>query len=156
VDQNIIVAGCVNGQIVLWDISEYQDRLQSSRKRENEIDESATQGVHTPIVRFSIVSSIESSHRAPVTDIHWLPKHFEMSNNGEVLENGENGDKQIVTGSLDGTIAFWDLRFKKDWKSLDLAWRPFLRIPITAMDNSFDYSVTRVSLKTIFHEEGLN
>jgi len=79
-----------------------------------------------------------------------------MSNNGEVLENGENGDKQIVTGSLDGTIAFWDLRFKKDWKSLDLAWRPFLRIPITAMDNSFDYSVTRVSLKTIFHEEGLN
>ena len=152
-ESNIIVAGCINGQIVLWDISEFQDRLQSSRKGENETNET-TQGVHTPTVRFAIVSSIEASHRAPVTDIRWLPKHFEIANNGEVVENGENGDKQLVTSSLDGTVAFWDLRFKKDWKSLDLAWRPFIRIPITAMDNSYDYSVTRVSLQTVFHEEG--
>lgn len=136
----------------MWDISEFQDRLQSTRKSENESQEQ--EGGHTPTVRFSIVSSIESSHRAPVTDIHWLPKHLEISNNGEVIDNAENGDKQIVTSSLDGTIAFWDLRFKKDWKSLDLAWRPFIRVPISAMDNSYDYSVTKVSLQTVLSEDG--
>ncbi len=154
-DPSIIVAGCINGQIVLWDISEYQEMLQSStRKTENE--QVVTQGEEhsgVPSVRFSVVSSIESSHRGVVTDLHWLPKHFEIANNGELVENGENGDKQLVTSSLDGTVAFWDLRFKKDWKSLDLAWRPFVRVPISAMDNSYDYSVTRVSLRTVLNEE---
>ena len=154
-DPSIIVAGCVNGQIVLWDISEYQEKLQSSRKSDKESANDQDEHQNAPTVRFSIVSSIESSHRAAVTDLHWLPKNFEIGNNGEVLENGENGDKQLVTSSLDGTVAIWDLRFKKDWKSLDLTWRPFIRVPIASLDNSFDYSVTRVSLRTVFNEEAL-
>lgn len=154
-DPSIIVAGCINGQLVLWDITEYQEKLQSSRKADKDSAEDKGEHLNAPTVLFAIVSSIESSHRGPVTDLHWLPKNFEISSNGEVLENGENGDKQLVTSSLDGTIAFWDLRFKKDWKSLDLAWRPFIRVPITSMDNSFDYSVTRVNLRTVFSEEAL-
>ena len=30
-DPNIIVAGCINGQVVLWDISAYSDRLKTQR-----------------------------------------------------------------------------------------------------------------------------
>jgi WD40 repeat protein len=153
-EPHIVVAGCINGQLVLWDISEYQEKLQSSRKSDKDnSEEKDEENQSAPTVRYSVVSSIEFSHRLPVTDLHWLPKNFELSNNGEVVENAENGDKQLVTSSLDGTVAVWDLRFRKDWKSLDLAWRPFIRIPITAMDNSFDYSVTRVSLRTIMNEE---
>jgi len=33
----------------------------------------------TPIIRYCAVSSIEQSHRAPVTDILWIPDHFEVS-----------------------------------------------------------------------------
>ena len=28
---NIIVAGCINGQLVLWDISEYEDKLSNAK-----------------------------------------------------------------------------------------------------------------------------
>lgn len=52
-----------------------------------------------------------------------------------------------MTSSLDGTIAVWDLRFKKDLKALDLTWRPNLRVQLTSMDNSFDYSITKFSLR---------
>ncbi|KAJ3326149.1 WD repeat-containing protein 63 [Boothiomyces sp. JEL0866] len=153
-DSSIIVAGSVSGQILLWDISEYQEMLRSSRKTEG--DQQAnddTESKTTPSLRYAVISSIEASHRGPVTDIKWLPKHYEVGPNGEPIENAENGDKQIVTCSLDGTVAIWDVRFKKDWKSLDLAWRPFIRVPISALDNSYDYSLTRVSLKTTFNEE---
>ncbi|KAJ3305744.1 WD repeat-containing protein 63 [Kappamyces sp. JEL0829] len=154
-DPSIVVAGCMNGQIVLWDISDFQEMLQSSRKTETEAGDRNGEGEQSsaPCVRFAVVSSIESSHRGPVSDVHWLPKHFEIANNGDIVDAAENGDKQLVTSSLDGTVAFWDLRFKKDWKSLDLAWRPFIRVPISAMDNSFDYSVTRVSLQTVLNDE---
>ncbi|KAJ3315591.1 WD repeat-containing protein 63 [Boothiomyces sp. JEL0838] len=153
-DSSIIVAGSVSGQILLWDISEFQEMLRSSRKSES--DQHATEDTEsktTPSVRYAVISSIEASHRGPVTDIKWLPKHYEVGPNGEPVENAENGDKQIVTCSLDGTVALWDLRFKKDWKSLDLAWRPFIRVPMSSLDNSYDYSLTRVSLKTAFNEE---
>ncbi|KAH6594814.1 hypothetical protein BASA50_006288 [Batrachochytrium salamandrivorans] len=100
IDSNIVVGGCANGQIVLWDLN-----------------------------------------------IHWLPHNFELSSNGGLVENGENGHKQLVSSSLDGTVSFWDLRYKKDWKSLDLAWRPFLRIPISSFDNMFDYSLIKVSIR---------
>ncbi|KAK6099299.1 hypothetical protein MT418_000733 [Batrachochytrium dendrobatidis] len=152
VDPNIVVAGCTSGQIVLWDVSEYQDKLKSTRKAENDSigisDEGKDKHVETPVVKYSVVSSIEASHRACVTDIHWLSTHFELSSNGEMVEHGEYGHKQIVTSSLDGTIAFWDLRYKKDWKSLDLAWRPFLRVSLSSLDSTFDYSLTRVSICT--------
>ncbi|KAH6570612.1 hypothetical protein BASA60_007630 [Batrachochytrium salamandrivorans] len=75
------------------------------------------------------------------------PIHPQLSSNGGLVENGENGHKQLVSSSLDGTVSFWDLRYKKDWKSLDLAWRPFLRIPISSFDNMFDYSLIKVSIR---------
>ena len=30
-DPNIIVGGCLNGQVVLWDISQHADRLKAQR-----------------------------------------------------------------------------------------------------------------------------
>ncbi|KAI8930261.1 WD40-repeat-containing domain protein [Entophlyctis helioformis] len=161
VDPNIVVGGCANGQIVLWDISEYQDKLKSARKTDGEgvgagSDESKDRQVETPVLKYSVVSSIEASHRAAIMDIHWLPQNFELASNGEPLEHGDNGHKQLLTASLDGTIAFWDLRFKKDWRSLDLAWRPFLRVPLSALDNTYDYSLTKVSVRASLLEKTKN
>jgi dynein intermediate chain 3, axonemal len=119
VDPNIIVGGCINGQLVIWDISKYDDVLKSTR------DEKQFQ---TPSIKYDVVSSIESSHRSIVQDIHWLPQSFELGHNGEPVDNAESGHKQLITASLDGTVAFWDLRYKKELKALDLTWRPFIRV----------------------------
>lgn len=73
VDPSIIVGGCVNGQLVAWDISAYSEVLKSIRSTEDGKEKK----FQTPTMKYEIVSSIESSHRGIVQDIHWLPKHFE-------------------------------------------------------------------------------
>ena len=32
----------------------------------------------TPIVRYCAVSALDSSHKAPITDVQWLPATFEV------------------------------------------------------------------------------
>ena len=80
---NIVVGGCLNGQIVLWDLTEHQDKLKSTRKADNDNQNSSSEEgkerqVETPVIKFSVVSSIEASHRASITDLQWLPQHFEV------------------------------------------------------------------------------
>jgi WD40 repeat protein len=81
-DSNMIIAGCVDGQIVLWDITDYQEKLGSTRKTENDMNSSTenSQSKHAeiPALKYCVVSSIESSHKNAVTDIQWLPKHYEV------------------------------------------------------------------------------
>ncbi|KAJ3109442.1 WD repeat-containing protein 63 [Phlyctochytrium planicorne] len=162
-DSNIIAGGCVNGQILIWDISEYQDKLKSNKKpKSSESSRAGKNGTSTaegggrgdrnsdaaiPSVKIVSCSSIEFSHRMPVTDIQWLPRNLEMSHSGEIIENGDNGSRQLVTCSSDGQACFWDTRSKKDLKSLDLIWKPFLRVPLSAMDNTFDYGLAKISIK---------
>lgn len=43
-----------------------------------EDDESVTE---PPLVRYCATSSTEGSHKTVITDIHWLPDHFEVSLN---------------------------------------------------------------------------
>ncbi|XP_053096688.1 dynein axonemal intermediate chain 3 [Pangasianodon hypophthalmus] len=115
-DTNIIVGGCMNGQVVLWDISGHVDRLQGTRsgvrtKMTNTMQYfEDKQQSDTPVVRYCGMSGIESGHRGPVTDVQWLPDSFEVSRLGIPLENKSQISVQIVTCSPDGCVMFWDLR----------------------------------------------
>ncbi|KAJ3331023.1 WD repeat-containing protein 63 [Blyttiomyces sp. JEL0837] len=178
-DPNIIAGGCINGQIILWDISEYQDKLKSNRKSKggaagtnaaaanDKTEDGGSGSVHNnggkggesggsgdrhaeasiPILRYMAASSIEFSHKSALSDIQWLPSSYLIGHSGEISENAESGNRQLVTCSMDGQVCFWDTRNKKDVKALDLTWKPFLRVPLSAMDNTFDYGLTKVSLK---------
>ncbi|KAI9002305.1 WD40-repeat-containing domain protein [Gaertneriomyces semiglobifer] len=151
-EPNIIAGGCVNGQIVIWDIAEYHDKLKVSRRTgatSGSRDQQQERVSETPSIHWVAVSSIEASHRGSITDLQWLPRNMELGHNGELVDKGDMGHKQLVTSSLDGQMAFWDTRYKKDWKSLDLVWRPFLRVPLSAMDNTFDYSLTKVNIRRL-------
>ncbi|XP_058265003.1 dynein axonemal intermediate chain 3 isoform X2 [Hemibagrus wyckioides] len=114
-DTNIIVGGCMNGQVVLWDISGHADRLQRNRggvrsKMTNTMDFKDKQHSDTPVVRYCAMSGFEGGHRGPVTDVQWLPDSFEVSSLGIPLENKNQISVQIVTCSPDGFVMFWDLR----------------------------------------------
>ncbi|KAJ3194937.1 WD repeat-containing protein 63 [Entophlyctis luteolus] len=167
-DPNFIAGGCINGQIVLWDISEHQDKLKSTRKRSSEDENGGNTGSSAgvddeklsstiggndepivPVVKYIVASSIEFSHRSGISDLQWLPSSSLLSHSGELTENTDSGNRQLVTCSLDGQVYFWDTRSKKDLRALDLAWKPFLRVPLSAMDNTFDYGLTKVSLKSM-------
>ncbi|KAL1022761.1 hypothetical protein UPYG_G00031960 [Umbra pygmaea] len=182
-DPNIIVGGCMNGQVVLWDISAHVERLQGTRssgekkitannnklqgfedKRENE----------TSLVRYCAVSSIEHGHKAPITDIQWLPETFEVSRMGVPMENMNGICVQIVTCAPDCCVMFWDIRAPRvaaqtladqkmqkveekplenphgapnTFKHLKLTWKPLAKVSLPNMDTSGEYSPLKISLR---------
>ena len=85
-EPHIIVAGCGNGQIALWYISEFQDKLYTTRKSSSDSEEDAAtiftgkdRQSDTPRLSYLLCSSIESSHRSAITDLKWLPKTSEVT-----------------------------------------------------------------------------
>ncbi|XP_043316733.1 dynein axonemal intermediate chain 3 [Cervus canadensis] len=121
-DPNIIAGGCINGQVVMWDITAHADRIENIKAggtRSKKVTlkpmfllepESNKEEMY---IRHCAVSSIESGHRKVITDIHWLPDTFEINRLGNVFENRSGISCQLVTCSADCTICFWDIRPQK-------------------------------------------
>uniref|UniRef100_A0A8D0HL51 Dynein axonemal intermediate chain 3 n=1 Tax=Sphenodon punctatus TaxID=8508 RepID=A0A8D0HL51_SPHPU len=117
-DPNIIAGGCRNGQVVLWDISEYEERLQNAKTGAGIFSiflqptfiQAQQTGTDPPMVRYCAVSSIEYGHKGVVTDIHWLSEYFEVNRMGVTFENRAGVCVQLVTCSPDCYILFWDIR----------------------------------------------
>ncbi|XP_023417057.1 dynein axonemal intermediate chain 3 isoform X2 [Cavia porcellus] len=118
-DPNIIAGGCINGQIVLWDITTYADRIESTKADGGGNKKTTLKPMfllepdgnkEATYIRHCAVSSIESGHRSVITDIHWLADTFEINRFGSVFENRNEICCQLVTCSADCTICFWDIR----------------------------------------------
>ncbi|XP_035307505.1 WD repeat-containing protein 63 isoform X2 [Cricetulus griseus] len=121
-DPNIIAGGCINGQVVLWDITSHADRIEnikagSSRSKKATLKPmfllEPDSNKEAMYIRHCAVSSIENGHRKVITDIHWLPDSFEINRMGCVFENRSGINCQLVTCSADCTICFWDIRPQK-------------------------------------------
>ncbi|XP_064605528.1 dynein axonemal intermediate chain 3-like [Liolophura sinensis] len=170
-DSNILAGGCRNGQVVLWDITAHVDRLKQPRggnrnKRSNVLpgfeDENAFK---TPIIRYCAVSGIEHSHKAPITDIIWLPDHFEVNRMGVPAENRQLTSCQLMTCAADYCILFWDTRAPKSsqatedkgpknplgvtqpFKHLDLTWKPMLKVTLHKSEPGGDHSPTKFTIQ---------
>uniref|UniRef100_A0A3B5AIP0 WD repeat domain 63 n=1 Tax=Stegastes partitus TaxID=144197 RepID=A0A3B5AIP0_9TELE len=163
---NIIVGGCVNGQVVLWDISAYITHLQGTQPGDKK-------GSKTPVVRYCAVSALESRHKAPITDVQWLPQTFEVTRKGVLVENMYNVSVQVVTCSPDCTVMIWDVRVPKPlnqslsdrqqnvdqktpitpyivpetFKHLDRTWKPLLRVSVPKINTSGEYAPLKFSLE---------
>ncbi|KAK1165411.1 WD repeat-containing protein 63 [Acipenser oxyrinchus oxyrinchus] len=189
-DPNIIVGGCINGQVVLWDISAYAERLQSTRTGGAKHTPAAVNALpgfeeknvkKTPIVRYCAVSSIEHGHKAPISDVQWLPDYYEISRQGIPLENKNGICVQIITCAPDCSVYFWDIRppntatqamtdrkkseekhlenpqgIPNTFKHLDLTWKPLIRVGLPRIETSGEYSALKVSLKDILQEGRLH
>ncbi|XP_028667360.1 dynein axonemal intermediate chain 3 [Erpetoichthys calabaricus] len=179
-DPSIIVGGCMNGQIALWDISAHMERLQSTRTgggKHAPAKATSLPGFEdphandTPVMRYCAVSSIESGHKAPVTDVQWLPDYYEVSRLGTPVENSSGMCLQIMTCSPDCTVFIWDVRAPKaplsqmtdrkkaeekrldilheipdTFKHLDLTWKPLIKVALPKLDGGGEYSSMKFSL----------
>ncbi|XP_047443492.1 dynein axonemal intermediate chain 3 [Mugil cephalus] len=117
---NIIAGGCINGQVVLWDISAHVTCLQGTQTGGKKVsvdtdsfDLEDNKETEAPVVRYCAVSALESSHKFPITDIQWLPQTFEVTRTGLPVENKDKVSVQIVTCSPDCSVLFWDVRMPK-------------------------------------------
>ncbi|KAL4831643.1 hypothetical protein H8958_014365 [Nasalis larvatus] len=105
-DPNIIAGGCINGQIVMWDITTHADCIENvkaggSRSKKATLKpmfllepESNKEAMY---IRHCAVSSIENGHKKVITDIHWLSDTFEE---GEVIYTDWKMEKDPETGRL--------------------------------------------------------
>ncbi|XP_022087919.1 WD repeat-containing protein 63-like isoform X2 [Acanthaster planci] len=174
-DPNIIAGGCINGQVVMWDISKHADRLRSNQRgkqtKKNSMmklpgfeDENTDQ---MPIVRYCAVSGIEHSHKMAISELQWVPDHMEITRMGIVVENKTGTCSQILSASTDGCIAIWDTKPPKGhtpsvedakqkdnplavsttFKHLDLTWKPTLKFPVSKIEGNGEYGVLKVSIQ---------
>ncbi|XP_038167662.1 dynein intermediate chain 3, axonemal isoform X2 [Arvicola amphibius] len=173
-DPNIIAGGCINGQVVLWDITSQADRIENIKAGGSRSKKATLKPMfllepdsnkEAMYIRHCAVSSIENGHRKVITDIHWLPDSFEINRMGSVFENRSGINCQLVTCSADCTICFWDIRPQKPttekkkeetieipfdvpstFLHLDLSWKPLSRIKLSKGETSLDHCPTKLSL----------
>ncbi|XP_037626290.1 dynein intermediate chain 3, axonemal isoform X1 [Sebastes umbrosus] len=175
-DPNIIVGGCMNGQVVLWDISGQVTHLQGAQlgkkvpANTETFDLDDNKENKTPVVRFCAVSALESSHKAPITDVQWLPPTFEVTRTGIPVENKYKISAQVVTCSPDCAILFWDVRVStalsqsasdrkqsenqktpysipETFKHLDRTWKPLFKVSLPKIDTGGEYAPLKFSLQ---------
>ncbi len=145
---NLIAGGCINGQIIIWDIAEHEKLLRVEKKTTQNKNRKPSD---VPIIKWFCVSPIEFSHKGPVTDIIWLESCMEHVAACELDQN--EICKQLVSSSLDGTVLYWDTRTRatKDLKFpvnyVENMGKPFMRCTLSPADNSFEYSLTKFCFK---------
>ncbi|NXX75824.1 WDR63 protein, partial [Urocolius indicus] len=197
-DPNIIAGGCINGQVVvLLDISQHEQKLQNAQTDADGIEITAVNMVNAsilntlqyiyrsppplqveqsstepPLVKYCAVSSIQHSHKKPITDIHWLPDYSKDNQMSAALEN--RAGVQLVTCSPDCSILFWDIPATKlpeepsretvkqeggfhiscdvpPTKPLDLCWKPLIKINLDESDSDTECGPVRISLRELHY-----
>ena len=103
----LLCGGCVNGQIIVWDLSAHEPVLERSNVANNSVRE-------IPRVTPVAASSIEYSHRASISDVTWLPPTTELTRSGTIVEADEGKQTvsyQLLTVASDTASLVWDMRF---------------------------------------------
>ncbi|EDV22170.1 uncharacterized protein TRIADDRAFT_29120 [Trichoplax adhaerens] len=176
-DPNLVAGGCINGQVVIWDITAHSDRLQrrgyrgkaNAKKNRNTMNylpgfDDQEQSEHAPIIKYCAVSSIEASHRAAITDLQWIPEQIEIGRQGIVIENKSQQCNQLITCSPDNSVLFWDTRSNKPtakdkedisltavtmrFKYLDLNWKPILKVSLAKSESMNELGPTCFSISS--------
>ncbi|KXJ19255.1 WD repeat-containing protein 63 [Exaiptasia diaphana] len=172
-DPNIIAGGCISGQVIMWDISNYSERLKTHRQSHGQSKKNSMNSLpgfeddsekdQSPMIRYCAVSSIEHTHKTAVTDIQWIPDHMEIGRMGVVVENRSQHCNQLMTCAADGSILFWDTRPSKSaapaqsttanpagipltFKHLDLTWKPILKVTVQRMTGTGEFGPTVFSI----------
>mmetsp|Transcript_8856 Transcript_8856/g.20642 ORF Transcript_8856/g.20642 Transcript_8856/m.20642 type:complete len:899 (+) Transcript_8856:224-2920(+) len=116
--QNLVAAGCLNGQVIIWDIAEAMATLneresRGGRRAKEDGGDGGQDEEQIPPVEALAVSQIDFSHRGMVADMAWLPPNTQVNIKGQLLaeEHLDGKSHQFLTLSGDGSCLVWDLRY---------------------------------------------
>ncbi|BFF97794.1 WD repeat-containing protein 63 [Drosophila madeirensis] len=120
-NSDLLLGGCKNGQIIIWDLQGRCERLD-----EEEYLTAAQAKYRTMIGEFlswtldlnedveiapATMSPLENSPKGAITGIYWLGKQFYLNQFGKVHIDPDtrNQHKFFITCAFDGTVSFWNL-----------------------------------------------
>ena len=115
-EEDILIGGCLNGQVVIWDIGEYTEDLidQDCIWDHSVVTSKLTGSLHVddgfiPILYWSAESDVVQSHKNPVEDLKWLPANVWFSNESAFPKVNQNeNNRQFITCAADMFILVWD------------------------------------------------
>ncbi|KAL0489445.1 dynein intermediate chain [Acrasis kona] len=152
-EPNIIAGGCVNGQVILWNIDQMEKEM---NKVEIDINGDLKPTDQIPILKWQQLSLIEMSHSLPVNDLQWAPNGQEIGSDGKLKINNSEKTNQFMTVSADGKLMVWDVRKDKLRKGVPLkkknelkmkeAWIPYIVFPILQVDLTAELSVYSLTI----------
>lgn len=148
-DENLLVAGTSNGQLIIWDLKnrlkkvETEEVLTSAQTRYRIAMRSFLNWTKREeavrIVRPVALSNLQNSHRSAVTTIEWLDRNAFVTATGLVRIKPGGSYRFIVTASLDGTIAFWDMDFFDEVAAKNPNAPRKLKLPAHMVESASDY-----------------
>ncbi|XP_054723577.1 dynein axonemal intermediate chain 3-like [Uloborus diversus] len=136
---NLVVGGSLSGHLVLWQVN--SDCLsQAAQCIGNGESLHSNDDSKPPEIYCSAVSKLEHIHFHGVSDIKWIPAHFEVLPKGDIYSKTSDVSHQIISCGLDGTLKFWDVQYSlqskpgsslpKDYHHLNETWEPFHSLPM--------------------------
>ena len=109
-EEGTLIGGCMNGQVLIWDISEYVAKLKSKISiwdhevvMEKQTDKLHIQDGFIPVLHWSAESNLKSSHKSHVEDLHWLPSNVwvgKLDCNGPLCIEYSNNQYHYLTNVL--------------------------------------------------------
>ena len=114
VNQNLVAGGCITGQVMLWDIG---PAMASAARKNNRSQGGMDDDDDLSNIPVSpkLVSTVEYSHRKPVSDLFWLPPNTQINYRGCLVgqEHLDGNCYQFVSVAGDGMVMVWDLRYEQ-------------------------------------------
>ena len=153
---NVLTGGCLNGQVIVWDLSSQDHRITSGPKAKEGGDEDGAQPVAAgedddksqTIIKMKHLcqSSIIASHKNFVGDIAFIPPTI----NVDKRNPSQGKHTHFISISEDGIVNLWDTR-PVDKESLKIApeyiWKPYLKLDLFKQDGSGELGLSRILLQ---------
>ena len=105
----MLIGGSINGQLITWDLSSKEHRIEQGKKTaiKDDEDEDAKGGQQAPIrMKHVIMSTIEKSHKSFISDIQFVPGGVKV----DKRHANEGKSVHFLSVSEDGLCSIWDTR----------------------------------------------
>lgn len=154
--QDIIIGGCVNGQVIVWDLRapEYRvvaggRKIEIAKMPDEEKDKTQQIAVKC---RHVALSDIQDSHKGFVADIQFIPDGVKVDKKQPTKKT-----QHFISVSEDGKIIIWDTRHADKEEIRErlsmgkkFSWRPFIpAIQLQRPAESVDLGISRI----LFHAD---
>lgn len=149
-NSNVLIGGCISGQLIVWDLSCHESRITQGKKPEAvqmpDEEEDKTQQTIVKLKQLAL-SSIVLSHKNYVADVAFIPAAVKVDRKNPPPEGKI---VHFLSVSEDGLVCIWDTRpvEKETIRNVaDFIWKPFQQINLFRQDGSGELGLSRV----LFH-----